>query len=192
LIKTNFDLFPNLAAKQVSLRKISHADEAEVFFLRSDKGVMRYTGQALATTRDEIVLYIDKHLETIKKGTGLTWAITLKDDPTLIGIIAFRKFYKEHYRGEIGYGLHPQYHGKGLMQEAIAAIIDFGFNEIGLHSIEANVDKDNVASIKLLERNKFVKEAHYKENYFFEGKFIDSVIYSLINCKQPDNAGVQF
>jgi ribosomal-protein-alanine N-acetyltransferase len=50
--------------------------------------------------------------------------------------------------------------------------------------VEANVDKDNTASIVLLERNNFVKEAHYKENYYFEGKFIDSVIYSLIDTSR--------
>jgi ribosomal-protein-alanine N-acetyltransferase len=67
------------------------------------------------------------------------------------------------------------------MTEAMDIVLDYGFNIMQLHSIEANVDPGNIASIKLLEKNGFVKEAHFKENLFFNGKFLDTVIYSLIN-----------
>jgi ribosomal-protein-alanine N-acetyltransferase len=50
-----------------------------------------------------------------------------------------------------------------------------------LHSVEANVNPANNSSIKLLKKNKFVKEAHYKENYFYDGKFLDSAVYSLLS-----------
>jgi ribosomal-protein-alanine N-acetyltransferase len=50
-----------------------------------------------------------------------------------------------------------------------------------LHSIEANVNPNNLSSIKLLERNNFIREGYFKENYFFNGKFSDSAIYSLIS-----------
>ena len=181
MIKTQFDPFPTIATDRLVLRAIGMDDINEIFFLRADKEVMRYTGQPVAVSTSEIRAYIQQHLDKVAEGKGIIWGITLKDDPTLIGLIAFRKFQPEHFRGEIGYGLHPAHQNKRIMQEAIEAVIDYGFNEIWLHTIEANVDKDNAASIRLLERNNFVKEAHYKENYFFEGKFIDSVIYSLID-----------
>ena len=66
------------------------------------------------------------------------------------------------------------------MQEALTEVLNFGFNILKLHSIEANVNPDNIASIKLLERNKFIREAFFKENIYYEGKFSDSVIYSLL------------
>jgi ribosomal-protein-alanine N-acetyltransferase len=52
---------------------------------------------------------------------------------------------------------------------------------MNLHSIEANINPENIASRKLLEKTGFVREAYFKENYFFNGKFIDSEIYSLLN-----------
>ena len=187
MIHTNFDPFPILQSERVRLRPISHADANEIFFLRSDERVMRYTGQQPAASLDEITLYIQNHLHVQVRGDSIIWAITIGDEPTLVGLISYRRFYREHFRGEIGYGLHPDYHGKGLMQEVLKLVLDYGFNHIGLHSIEANVDKDNIPSIKLLERMGFNKEAHYKENYYFEGKFIDSVIYSLIDStKMPE------
>ena len=181
MLKTIFDPFPEMVTERLLLRQISNSDIEEVYFLRSDAGVMKYTGQQLAGSAQEILDYIAAHHALTANGEGIIWGISIKGKANLIGLISYRRFYREHFRGEVGYGLHPLFQGMGIMQEALSAVINFGFNTIGLHTIEANVDKDNAASIKLLEKNGFVKEAHYKENYFFEGKFIDSVIYSLID-----------
>jgi ribosomal-protein-alanine N-acetyltransferase len=72
------------------------------------------------------------------------------------------------------------FQGKGIMQEAMSAVIKYGFEKMNLHSIEANVNPANESSIKLLERNDFIKEAYFKENYFYDGKFLDTAIYSLL------------
>ncbi len=66
------------------------------------------------------------------------------------------------------------------MQEVLSVVINYGFKEMKLHTIEADVDPRNVSSIRLLERNKFVREGYFKENYFFGGKFYDTVVYSLV------------
>jgi ribosomal-protein-alanine N-acetyltransferase len=59
-------------------------------------------------------------------------------------------------------------------------VLKYGFEVLKLHSIEANVNPENIASIKLLEKNNFVREAYFRENYFYNGKFLDSAIYSLV------------
>jgi [ribosomal protein S5]-alanine N-acetyltransferase len=79
--------------------------------------------------------------------------------------------------------LHPNFWNKGIMKEALLAAIDFGFNQMKLHSIEAHINPDNVASGILLEKTGFVREAYFKEDFFFRGKFSDSAIYSLLNKK---------
>jgi ribosomal-protein-alanine N-acetyltransferase len=141
---------------------------------------MQYIGVPLAKSVDEIEILVRKTKEQAVNNEGAAWALTLKNDGRMIGIAAYRKLVKEHYRGEIGYALHPSFRGMNLMYEALGAVIAYGFHTLGLHSIEANVDKENAASIKLLERLHFLREAHFRENYYFEGKFIDSVIYSLV------------
>ena len=90
----------------------------------------------------------------------------------MIGTIGYWRIVKEHYRAEIGYLIATEQQGKGLMQEAISATLQYGFSEMKLHSVEANVNPNNPASIKLLERNHFIREAYFKENYFSNGKIV--------------------
>lgn len=179
-IKDLLDPFPVLVTRRLRLRRIMPHDAPEIFFLRSHPDLMRYTGVAPMTTIDESYAYIQLHEERRLTGSGIAWGITLTNESAVMGILGFRKLDAGHFRGEVGYGLHPDLHGKGMADEALKAILAFGFQTLGLHSIEANVDKDNAPSIRLLERNLFVREAHFKENFYFEGRFIDSVIYSLL------------
>ncbi len=70
------------------------------------------------------------------------------------------------------------------MSEALKAVLDYGFNTMGLHSVEAIASPLNNASIKILERNGFVREAYFKENFLWEGQYLDSVVYSLLAPKK--------
>jgi len=173
----NFYPFPILSTQRLMLRQISNNDANEIFSLRSDKKVMQFIDRPLATSIEDAFQLIQKMNDT---NEGITWAITVKDDATLIGTIGYWRIIKEHYRAEIGYLLHPDFQGKGIMQEAMTEVLKYGFKKMKLHSVEANVNPGNLASIKLLERNNFIREAFFKENYYYNGKFLDSVIYSLL------------
>ncbi len=180
MLEFNFAPFPVLTTQRLVLRQVHQDDADEMFFLRSDREVMKYIGRPLAIAVSEAKELIGKMNDGIANNNDIAWAITLKGDDKLIGYIGFWRTDKEHHLSEIGYALHPHHHHKGLMQEAVAALLEYGFHIMKLHSIQANVDPLNQASIKLLERNDFVKEAHFRENYYFNGVFLDSVIYSLI------------
>ncbi len=186
-----FDPFPVLSTPRLILRQVYDSDIPEIYFLRSNEEVMKYTGKAPAKNYDEILKYIHDQRAGQSRKKSILWAITLKGDPQVIGLIGYRQFTKEHFRGEVGYGLYPAHQHHGIMQEALTAVLDYGFKTIGLHSVEANVDKENIASIRLLERNNFTREAHFKENYYFNGRFIDSVIYSLLAPTKTDHAESQ-
>jgi len=176
----NFNPFPIITTNRLLLRQIEKSDANDIFLLRSDERVMKYIDRPPAKTIDDAYELMQKIADQEKNNDAVTWAITLKEELKLIGTICYWNIKKEHYRAEIGYVLHPDYWGKGIMQEALTEILNFGFKVMKLHSIEANVNPENAASIKLLERNKFVREAYFKENYFYDGKFLDSEIYSLL------------
>ena len=167
------------------LRAITHADAAAFFQLRSDKSVMQYLDRPLAQSIDDVLALIKKIADGQLANENITWAITLIDSPTLIGTIGFWKIDTANYRAEVGYLLHPDQQGKGLMTEAIRCILQYSFEKMKLHSVEANVNPANKASIQLLEKNGFVQEAYFKENYYYNGQFLDSVIYSLIGETMP-------
>jgi ribosomal-protein-alanine N-acetyltransferase len=182
MLEVNFSLFPELITERLLLRKLNHKDAKLLFTLRSSEEVMKYIGKKPMEKIEEAVEFIAMINDTVEKNSGITWAMTMKEDPgKLIGTIGLWKIIKEHFRAEIGYMLLPGYWRKGLTKEAILKVIPYGFHELKLHSIEGNISANNDASAKTLESTGFIREAHFKENFFFDGKFEDTMIYSLLN-----------
>jgi ribosomal-protein-alanine N-acetyltransferase len=142
---------------------------------------MKYIPRPIVKSIEEALEHIGNIDEKIEANEGINWAITLKEDSILIGIIGHYRIKPEHFRAEIGYMLLPEYNGKGIISEAVNEVVNYGFNTLNLHSIEAIISPENLASEKVLQKSGFVKEAHFKENEYFEGRFIDTVIYSKVN-----------
>jgi ribosomal-protein-alanine N-acetyltransferase len=180
MLHTDFSSFPGLTTERLELRRITEADTDEVFWLRSDSGVMAYIDRPLAQTPEDALKFIRVINDLLASNDGITWGMALKGNPQLIGTIGLWRIIKEHHRAEIGYLLHPNQQRKGIMHEAMAAVLDYGFSVIRLHSVEANVNPENEASCRLLEKNGFVREAYFKENHFYNGVFKDSFIYSRL------------
>ena len=180
MLHITFSPFPELITERLVLRQATKGDAEDIFFLRSNKELMKYIDKPLATSVDEAYDFIERINGLINTNEGINWCITLKDNTSVIGNIGFWNMQKEHFRCEVGYTLHPGFHQKGIMHEALSAALKYCFEVMHFHSVEANVNPENQASIKLLEKNNFVREAYYRENYFYDGKFLDSAIYSLL------------
>ena len=181
MLDINFSPFINIETERLYLRRVMKEDVHEIFALRSDKEIMKYIPRPLVKTQEEALAHIAMIDEKIENNEGINWAITLKGSPKLIGIIGHYRIKPEHFRAEIGYMLLPEYQGKGIVSEAIKEVVHYGFEVMNLHSIEAIIDPENFASEKVLQKNGFVKEAHFKENAYYEGRFLNSVIYSILN-----------
>ena len=157
------------------------ADAPEILSLRSNDRVMQFFDREKMRSIGDAEALIELINESLNNNNGITWAITLIDEPgELIGTIGFWRIIKEHYRTEVGYMHSPDYWGKGMMKEALSAVIHFAFTQIGLHSIEARINPSNAASAGLLETLGFVREAYFREDYHFNGRFLDTTIYSLL------------
>jgi ribosomal-protein-alanine N-acetyltransferase len=185
VLSVNLHPFPVLETERLVLRQVETGDVEQVFILRSDPQVLKYIDREPCESLDEANEHITKLYTLWNENEGIAWAITLKNDGHLIGSLGFFNLKKEHYRAEFGYSLHPSFQGKGIMLEAARKVIDYAFNQMHLHSLEAIVNPENFASIKVLVRNNFVKEGYFKENYFFHGRFLDSAVYSLLATTFP-------
>ncbi len=175
-----FETFPVIETERLVLREVQPGDVAQFFKIRSDERAMKYMDRPLFQSLDEAEKLVNSSIEGNAKRLSVNWVITERGRDILIGYVAFWRWMKEHFRAEIGFALFPEYWGKGIMTEALEAAIGFGFGKMGLHSIEGNVNPGNMASMKILEKFNFKKEAYFRENMFFNGKFVDSVIYSLL------------
>jgi len=175
-----FSAFPKLETKRLLLMEFVKSDSEELFKMRSDDRVLKYLDRDPHKSVAESELMIEGMIKTYNSKEGINWIIRNKGTANVIGYIGYWRMRKEDIRAEIGYAMKPEYWGNGYMHEALEKVINFGFNEFCLHSIEANVNPANASSIKLLEKFGFKQEAYFKEDYFYNGKFCDSVIYSLL------------
>ena len=180
MLEFNFTPFPTIETERLFLDRVTDSDVQEVFELRSNPEAMKYIPRPLLKNHEDALEHIRMIDEKIEENIGINWGIRLKGNPKLLGIIGFYRMQPENYRSEIGYILSPDHHGKGIVSEAVNRLIEFGFEDLKLHSIEAIIDPENYASEKVLQKCGFVKEAHLKESDFWDGKFRDKVIYSLL------------
>jgi ribosomal-protein-alanine N-acetyltransferase len=182
MLQLSFTVFPNLETDRLILREHTLADARSWFELRNNPEVMQYIDRDSPKDISEVEEYIKGLIAGFEQGESMGWAIALKDNPEqMIGNIVFWRMDFPNYRAEIGYLIAPAHWRKGLVSEALAAVIAFAFEEMTLHSIEANINPLNEASRNLLLKHGFVREAYFKEDYYFNGKFLDSEIYSLIS-----------
>ncbi|MGX7666192.1 GNAT family N-acetyltransferase [Flavobacterium pedocola] len=181
MLTFDFSDFPVLETDRLTLRQIRNEDAPELFALRSNPEVMQYIPREMPKQIDDAVKHIEFMRSLLEKGEAINWAICLKEKQKSIGIIGFFKIQPENHRAEIGYMLNPDFKGKGIMSEVLTAAIQYGFEGMKLHSIEAITHTENVSSWKLLEKKEFVREGHFKQDTYWQGVYSDSFVYSLLN-----------
>lgn len=182
MLKINFLPFPILKTERLLLRQVNNGDADQILSLRSNDEVMKYIPRPYLKNKEDALALIAMFDDKIENGIGINWGIAFLDEPNkLLGIIGHYRIKPEHYRAETGYMIFPEYNGRGIVTEALAKAVEYGFKEMKLHSIEAILDPENIGSEKVLLKNGFVKEAHLIENEFYEGRFLDTMIYSILN-----------
>lgn len=178
--KINFTPFPTLTTERLYLRQITVEDLNEFFILKSDERLLKCY-DAKPKTYEEARQKLQALNNDITENESITWGITLKNENKLIGSICFWNISEEQSKAEIGYELMFDWQGKGIMQEAIKAVIEYGFHGMKLQLIEAIPNPSNLKSVKLLERNNFIWVANFTETDPSNGRILERVNYSLIN-----------
>lgn len=173
--------FPTIHTERLILKQATTEDAKDMHIYLSNETVCRYMGidahETIEDTKGEIQWY-DK---IFKEQTGIRWGISLKDNPAIIGeICGFLNLEKQHCRTEIGYELHHDHWRKGIMKEAITAVLRYGFQEMNLNRIEAIIDPANTSSVQLLEKIDFVREGLLREYDLGQNGFDDVYMYAIL------------
>ncbi len=115
---------------------------------------------------------------------GITFKyFLLKDKATreTIGTCGFYRWYQEYNRAEFGYVMsNESYRKQGLMKEAAERLIKFGFDDMGIHRIEAFANPENTASVKILEGLGMQYEGLLREHYLRGDEYEPSACYSIL------------
>ncbi|WP_232771674.1 GNAT family N-acetyltransferase [Tenacibaculum sp. Bg11-29] len=186
--ETIFEKFPELESERLLFKEYRKEDAASLLYIRSHPKVSKYMDSEILKTVEDSEKRIHNMQQIFKEQNGITWAIRDKETNTLIGDFGVWKLDRQNSRGEIGYVLNPDYWGKGYMKESMISLINFAFNILNLHSLEANINPKNENSKKALLKFNFKQEAYFRENYYFDGKFLDSEIYSLLESDMQLNS----
>ena len=127
----------------------------QVLFLRSDKEVTKFIKRQVPSSIDDALEFIDRIQREYNNKESVSWIINLKEDTFMIGSICLWNFSSDRRTAEVGYDLNPLYHNKGIMTEALQAVLDFGFKRLDLDTIKAYTHYANESSKKLLIKNGF-------------------------------------
>jgi [ribosomal protein S5]-alanine N-acetyltransferase len=159
MLQLNFTPFPVLTTQRLILRQLMADDEQNLFMLRSNEQVNLHLDRPIAQSSADALQFIEKINNAVGNNETIYWAIALKDDDKLIGTITLWNISVKNNMAEIGFELLPQFQRKGIMHEAIAKTLAYGFEVMQLQTIEAYTHQNNEGSIKVLEKNGFVKQS---------------------------------
>ena len=169
-----------IETERLLLRPLSYRDAEDVFAYASRPETSRYLSWPPHTSITDSEIFIATVLTAYAKEAPPLWAAVLKEEDRVIGTISFLTHNHIHGYADIGYVLTPEAWGQGLATEATCAILDYGFTEMGLNRIEAQVRTSNKASARVLEKAGFQREALLAQRFFIEGTHHDSYLYALL------------
>ena len=169
-----------LQTERLLLRPLRESDAPAILAIRSNPTVMRYHSSPPWESIDLAVSLIERDLVAMHAGDNLRLGIERAEDQALIGTCCLFHLDQQCRRAEIGYELLHDAWGKGYMHEALLALLEYGFSELALNRVEADIHPDNLNSAKSLERLGFKQEGYLRERWIVGDEVSDSVIYGLL------------
>ena len=179
--ETVYAQFPELSTPRLRMRETRPGDAQAVFDILSQPEVTRFYSLSPLTRIEEAQEIIARRAQGFARRQRIRWAIARLEDDGVIGSCGYVHWVPEAARAEIGYELAPAHQGQGVMQEALTAMLAFGFGSMHLHRIEALVMPDNTASLGLLSRLGFQSEGLLRRYGFWKGEFHDLTMLSLLS-----------
>ena len=175
--------FPRLETPRLVLRALADADVPHIVALASDYAVARNTlNMPHPYHPDHAHNWLRISRQANRAGEGVTFAIDLKASGGFIGGIGL-KIEPRHDRAEAGYWLGVPFWGQGLMTEALAAVLRYGFEALALNKILATHTAENPGSGAVMRKNGMVKEGELVAHVKRDGQYHDLVQYRLTRAE---------
>ncbi len=171
---------PTINTDRLSLRWITADDVDDFYAIYSNPEVMRYWSTPPLPDKSAASKLISEIRRGFERHQMLKWGIALRADDKLIGSVTLFHLEFEHRRAEIGYALGRDYWGQGYMGETLTAVLNYAFDVLEFHRIEADVDPRNAASVRTLERLGFQREGYLRERWQVSGEIQDAYFYGLL------------
>ncbi len=171
---------PDLSTERLLLRRMTMKDAQDVFEYSRDPEVARHVLWSAQKHISEAKDYIRYMTKRYRDDLPSSWGIIDKASGRLVGTIGYMAFSEENASVEVGYSLAHWLWGKGLMTEALRAVIDYTFDAMDVNRIEAQHEIDNPSSGRVMEKCGMVKEGVLRQRLYNKGEFKDVALYSIL------------
>lgn len=169
-----------LTGERIALRQLDERDAAELLAIFGDRQVMRYWSQSPWTGEHDALAMIERDRLAFAEGSALRLGIELRPSGRVIGTVSLFNLSHANRRAEIGYALARAHWGQGLMHESLMLLVDWAFETLKLHRLEADIDPANQASARSLQRLGFQREGLLRQRWIVDGQVADTAFYGLL------------
>jgi len=171
---------PVLTTSRLRLRPLAAGDGPALFSIFSDEAVVRYWSRSAWTDMAQADEMLAAAMRDYADGSGLRYGIVLAATEELIGVASLFAFSRDNRRCEIGYVLGSRHWGQGYASEALIPVVEHAFGALGMNRIEADIDPQNIASGRVLEKLAFRLEGFMPERWIVHGETADTAYYGLL------------
>ncbi len=169
-----------IESARLVIRAVEERDISELLPVNQDDDVTRYLPYASWRSLDDGMAWLQRMRKVQASGTGVQLTVLEKGSGLAIGTSLLFRHDDASARAELGYVLGRRNWGRGLMHEALSAIISQAFGVCALRRMEAEVNPLNVASCRLLERLGFRSEGLLRQRWVAKGATYDTRFYGLL------------
>ncbi|KYG28119.1 GNAT family N-acetyltransferase [Alkalihalobacillus trypoxylicola] len=164
----------HIKTKRLMIGQFENKDWKAVYEYTSDKNTMKYIPEGVFT-ESESKEFVDKNRDVHAE----KFPVFLVEENLLIGHIVFCKYFGDHTY-EIGWVFNRKFQNKGYASEAAKAVIDYGFNQKGLHRIIATCQPENTPSYKVMEKVGMRREGYFKKCIPNGTEWWDEYYYAIL------------
>jgi [ribosomal protein S5]-alanine N-acetyltransferase len=180
-IQEKLHSLPKIETDRLVLRHVVSEDLTAFYEIFSDPEVTLYTPRTPLQSLSEAEELFERMFTLTKQRPISRWGIALKEDHTLIGLCGFISWEIRSRKAEVAYVLSRTWWNRGLMTEALQAVLAFGFATLQIHRIEALCEPQNLASAQVLKKCGFTFEGRLRDRVFDKGSFHTLDMYSILS-----------
>ena len=175
-----FSHLPELATPRLTLRRMMVADASDMYEYASRPDVTRYLTWDPHPDRTYTREYLEYLGNRYAAGMFYDWALVYEPDCKMVGSCGFTSFNCSSDSAEVGYVLNPEYWGRGIAAEALERVLEFGFDTLGLHRIEARFIEGNDQSRRVMEKVGMTFEGILREGMLVKGNYVNVGVCSVL------------
>jgi diamine N-acetyltransferase len=174
-----------LKGKNIYLRALEPEDLEFVFTIENNEQIWEVSNTQTPYSRFLIKQYLENAQQDIYEAKQLRLAICQNSNLKPIGLVDLFDFDPKNNKAGVGIVINQNEHrNQGIGQEAITLLINYAFTHLNLHQLYANINSNNVASLKLFSKFDFQKIGIKKDWIYNQGKYSDEELFQLINTKK--------